>query len=168
MRDNELMLRGLAFALRSAAYGGNLKKFLDESFDSFNDGWASKAAQVSAAADEFESAVLSTMTIFEDKAFSRYRPGRGYDRRFNRAIFDVFAYLLRAAKVRESAEKNSAKIMKAFEELCSTDQEFIDSITSTTKSPRNTSYRYSAGARMLTSATGLSIDPPPGLDLRLS
>jgi hypothetical protein len=108
------------------------------------------------------------MSIFEDKAFSRYRPDRGYDRRFNRAIFDVFAYLLRAAEVRKSAETNSAKTMEAFEELCSTDQEFVDSITSTTKSPRNTSYRFSAGARMLKSVTGLSIAPPPGLDLRLS
>jgi hypothetical protein len=167
MRDNELMLRGLAFKLRSNTYAGNLKRFLDDAFDEFNEKWSSVDVEVTEATDQFEFATVAVLEIFKDRAFSRFRKGRGYDRRFNRAIFDIYVYALSFEETRELALSHAGEVVEAFEELCSTDSEFIDSVTSTTKSPRNTGYRFSALTRSLTATLGVQVRPPEGLDLRL-
>jgi hypothetical protein len=111
MRDNELLLRALAFRLRSRAYAGNLKKFLDDTFEEFNRDWSTLASGVEEATAEFEEAVATTMRALGERSFTRFRPKLGYDSRFNRAIFDVFVFALGAPEVRQVVQRDPESLV---------------------------------------------------------
>jgi Protein of unknown function DUF262 len=160
MRDTEVFLRALAFALRPDTYSGNLKQFLDSTCRVYNDSWAQESTSVAQAADRIEAAIASALEIFGERiAFSRYTNGLP-ERRFNRAIFDVIVHSLSQSEVRNAALSNPLAVSNTLMSLCADDQRFVTAITSTTKSMQATAYRFVSWAEALGSALGTSVSVP--------
>lgn len=160
MRDTELLLRAVAFALRADAYAGNLKAFLDTTCSTLNKSWESRAEVVAAAVDRIEEATSAALAIFGPRvAFSRYTAGEP-ERRFNRAIFDVIVHSLSQRDVRMAALRSPQSVVDTLKELCDSDHRFVDAITSTTKSLPNTAYRFSRWANALAASLGVDVAIP--------
>lgn len=140
MRDVELFVRYFAFYYYLEKYKGNLKLFLDEACKDLNETFADYEDEITETASKLEQAVTSTMEIFgEDHAFRKYDKNH-YETRFNRAIFDIMVYYFSGIPS-DVIRKNSLKIKKSFESLCS-DPDFVKSIESTTKSISATATRF--------------------------
>lgn len=160
MRDNEIMLRYLAFASAAHKYPGNLKAFLDETSDTFNDGWSELEALVRLECHRCEVTIDATNAIFgEADSFSIWTDD-GFTQRFNRAIFDIMTYCLRDPAVRDAALLTGATVKDAFIDLCEGNSRFIQALTTTTKSKRATATRFVLWADVLQQVTGCDVDVP--------
>lgn len=161
MRDVEVALRFFAFDFSLENYRGNLKKFLDETNVELNEGWDKHASRVRAAADSLDEAIDLTIAIFGEHAFRTWT-GQGYNRSFNRAIFDVMTYFFKDAKIRALAKDKPAELKNAFQRLSENDTEFANSIRTTTKTLQATQTRLLQWGSTLEECIGT---PIPSLDL---
>lgn len=160
MRDTELVVRYFSFRNRMHEYHGNLKAFLDDSCAVFNEQWTRIEPEIVEQGDELESAVTATRAIFTPRyAFVRYR-GAQTDSRFNRAVFDVMTYYFSEPSVREAALQSPEAVRDAFFELSTTDSEFDQSISATTKSVRATAYRFVKWAQALDAVLPVDVTAP--------
>lgn len=136
MRDVELLIRFIGFALFLDAYSGDLKQFLDRTVENLNRTWVSQEAVVRAAASSCATAMDFTIEIFGPRdAFSKWS-SNGPERRFNRAVFDVMTYYFSDDIVRSNIKDNSLEttIRDRFINLCTSDSRFMRSLETTTKS----------------------------------
>lgn len=161
MRDVEILLRFFAFSTRLLEYRGSMKEFLDETLDYCNGLWSSDRAYLDATAASFELAVTTTFDTFGGDAFFRFnsRTDR-YERRFNRAVFDVMAYFFRDPDIAHQAVSQAADVELAFRELCTADTEFVEAIQSTTKTVAATQKRLDAWGATLGSVLRRRIEAP--------
>jgi len=159
MRDAELLTRWYAFGHFALEYTGDLKSFLDRACQTLNGQWDDAENGIKAELDEFEAAVATGFTIFGAHAFRKWTPA-GYERLFNRAIFDIMTYYFAAPEVRAAAEAQAPAIEQAFKDLCEHNQEFLASIERTTKSITATTTRLSVWAGELSAVTGLNLVSP--------
>ena len=82
-------------------------------------------------------------SIFGSKeSFSKYT-NEGYQRNFNRAIFDIMCYYFSDNNIRTQALIKKTEIKSKFEELCLNNPDFLSSFEHTTKSIFNVSTRLS-------------------------
>lgn len=136
MRDAEMLTRHVALSLRLPEYGGDLRAFLDETCKILNKNWKEQAESVAACADGLDSAILFTNKVFGKSAFKR-ATGRGtYETRRNRAVLDAMGYYFQHAEVREELEGSEVAVEALFRRTCIENDEFVASLTSTTKSVR--------------------------------
>lgn len=162
MRDNEIFLRYMAFAIRAEEYAGNLKRFLDESAEILNETWSDDEEAIRAEAQRCNQAIDATREIFGERdAFSTYN-GEAFEGRFNRAVFDVMTYYFRDEDTRAAALASRNDIKKAFIGRTTSDPEFLQSLTTTTKSKKATATRFVVWAEELSAATGESVTAPEG------
>ena len=160
MRDNEIFVRYMAFATRANEYTGNLKRFLDESTDILNSRWSEDEVDIRQEAERFEAAIFATQKIFGQRdSFSTYRDA-SFEGRFNRAVFDIMAFFFRNQAIRDAAVQASAEVRKAFIDRSTADSDFLQSLTTTTKSKKATATRFVSWAEELTKATGEAVSPP--------
>jgi hypothetical protein len=159
MRDAELLTRWYAFAHYASEYTGDLKQFLDKTCETLNDQWQDVEQQLLEELTQFEASITTTFNIFGKHAFRKWTAD-GYERLFNRAIFDIMTYYFARADVRAAAEAHAAEVEQAFRTLCETDQDFLASIERTTKSIGATSYRMHSWATKLAQITNLDIASP--------
>jgi len=159
MRDAELLTRWYAFAHYAPEYTGDLKSFLDRTCETLNEQWPDAEEQLRAELIQFEAAVASAFTIFGKNAFRKWTP-EGYEKLFNRAIFDIMTYYFARPEVRIAAEAHAAAIEGAFKGLCGHDQNFLASIERTTKSIGATTYRMNAWADALQPIIELEVVSP--------
>lgn len=160
MRDVELLIRFIGYRHFLNYYQGDLKRFLDLTVSELNKTWKISAKEVEKDAGECEKAILFTETIFgEANAFSKWSVN-GYERRFNRAVFDVMTFYFANRKTRELiAERNLGQAVEAsFEELCRVSPAFLRSIESTTKSTENVAIRLIEWGKALERLMGQSPD----------
>jgi len=94
MRDVELLVRYYAFRNHISSYAGSLKEFLDETCKDFNRRWKQEEQQIRTQAEDLESAIRASFKIFESHAFRKW-DGTSFEKRFNRAVFDVMVYYFR-------------------------------------------------------------------------
>lgn len=139
MRDVELLIRYFAFTAFIEDYDGNLKRSLDATCATLNAGWASRQQWIASEFAACELAIQTTLDIFGGNAFRRYSNG-DWERRFNRAVFDAMVFFFRDPAVAASASKDRDAVVAAYKHL-STDDEFQESIQTTTKSVRATARR---------------------------
>lgn len=160
MRDNEIFLRHIAFAIRAEEYRGNLKSFLDDSTRLLNSRWGEDKLYILSAAQQCDDAILATQEIFGiPDSFKTYSDG-SFQRRFNRAVFDIMTYYFRTETIRQQAVKNSTNVRDAFITRSTEDSEFLQSLTTTTKSKRFTAMRFVTWAEELSKATDTLVSPP--------
>ncbi|HDR9490626.1 DUF262 domain-containing protein [Burkholderia stabilis] len=160
MRDVEMLIRFFGFNLFVLDYAGDLKEFLDETVRRLNSDWSSRSSEIQDRAKECENAIVATTNIFGDDSFSKWTR-RGFERRFNRAVFDIMVYYFSDASVRAAVEGREDDVRAAFITLSKDDSTFLRSLETTTKSRESTFYRLARWGRALQDLLGMSI---PGLD----
>lgn len=142
MRDAELLLRYYAFKNYFGQYTGNLKSFLDTTCKELNFSWDSKEQILIKQLEEFELAHQALKNIFGDDLYRKWN-GQAYERRFNRAVFDILVLAFANQDVRAASVGHESRIEGAFRDLCEKNRDFLSSIETTTKSMRATQTRMS-------------------------
>jgi hypothetical protein len=159
MRDVELLVRYYAFKNNVANYSGSLKDFLDDACRGLNKRWKTEEEAIRAQANEMEQAIDLAFEIFGSNAFRKW-DGQAFEKRFNRAIFDVVVYYFSEAATRKKASAAKSKILTAFKNLCQTDQDFLKSVETTTKSKDATSTRFTKWGQSLSKAISVAVPIP--------
>jgi len=159
MRDVELLVRYYAFRNHISKYSGNLKDFLDDTCKDFNKRWKQVEQQIRAEAKDLEAAIQTSFKIFDDHAFRKW-DGTSFEKRFNRAVFDVIVYYFVNGTTRKKAIDVKTKVRSAFQKLCESDPDFLKSVETTTKSKYATSTRFSKWGRSLAKAIGAQVKIP--------
>jgi len=155
LRDVELLVRLIALRRFSGSYRGNMKSFLDDSMRSMNESWLRERFDTEALTQELFKAAKYAIRIFGNEVGRKYKGGR-YEQVLNRALFEVQAYYLAFPKVRVAALKNKSQVVAEAKELFS-DNDFLASIESTTKSVENYRTRFSKYQKMLQRVLGFSL-----------
>ena len=133
MRDVELLVRYFAFLRFLPSYTGNLKDLLDATCERLNEDWASASARLRDEAQQCLAAIRTTVEVFEEFGFRRWNKDR-FERPFNRAVFDIMVFYGRHGIVRQLMLDRRAEVVAAFKDLCERDAQFVDALTTTTKS----------------------------------
>ena len=159
MRDVELLVRYFAFRNYISTYSGNLKQFLDDTCKDLNKEWINGKERIEHQAEDFEAAVKTTFDIFGDNSFRKW-DGRTYERRFNRAVFDIMTYYFSEEPVREKASDARTTVKSAFEKLCRSNNDFLRSMETTTKSKEATATRFTLWGESLGRVLKMPIKTP--------
>lgn len=159
MRDVELLIRYFAFKNYSNIYHGNLKDFLDKTCKSLNVKYTSHKELIEDQAKEFVEAINTTFEIFGDDAFRKWDSDK-YTKLFNRAVYDIMVYYFSISEIRNKSLENKGAIKRRFEELCSTDLEFLQSFGSSTKDIVRTKKRFLTWGNSLSDILSLPISAP--------
>lgn len=159
MRDVELSIRYFGLVNYLEGYTGNLKLFLDETSQKLNDEWDSIEKEVVEQGFELENAIEFTWKLFSDDAFRKWN-GKTFERRFNRAVFDVMVYFFREKNTRIKAMENSQAVINAFKKLCDDSPSFRTSIETTTKSIGALSTRLQLWGQTLENILDIEITTP--------
>jgi hypothetical protein len=172
MRDVELTIRYFGLVNYLQDYTGNLKLFLDETSLKRNKNWAAVEGLVRTQSTELETAIQTTWEIFAEDAFRKWN-GKDFERRFNRAVFDVMVYYFRDLGIRQKAQENPAIIVTEFKRLCESSRPFRTAVETTTKSIGALSTRLQLWGESLSTVLQVkvrtpTIDPETGrIDLRI-
>ena len=162
MRDVELSIRYFGLVNYLNGYTGNLKLFLDETSQKLNDEWDTVENIVRAQGLELENAIQVTWELFSEDAFRKWN-GKDFERRFNRAVFDVMIYFFRDKNTQQKALDNRKAVVEGFKKLCEESAPFRTSIETTTKSIGALSTRLQLWGQRLSEI--LDIDfPIPKID----
>ena len=163
MRDVEILIRFFAFADSIHRYNGDLRAFLDDTCLRLNDEWGARQTEIEGLARQCDEAIERTMAIFGADAFRRWRNPNGFERRFNRAVFDIMTYFFRNSTIGDLALERKQDVKQAFEELSGDDEEFNEALQTTTKSVRATFTRLQKWGIKLQSTLEyeLNIPGPP-------
>ncbi|QJQ02324.1 DUF262 domain-containing protein [Herbaspirillum rubrisubalbicans Os34] len=156
MRDSELVLRFIAFDRAYEAYDGDLKKFLDSTVDHFEKGGAAAEKELFGLFEKLECALSATIDIFAKDAFKKYT-GEKYERRINRAVFDVITRFFADEKISNLARQNSAAVVAEFKATCGI-VEFRSAVEKTTKSNEATKNRIDIWGGRLAAILGMTYD----------
>lgn len=155
MRDVELTLRYYAVDYSIEKYQGNLKKFLDDTAKDLNQRWKVESGQILDRARELEKAIDATIAIFGADAFRSWSREKGsFQGRFNRAVFDAMTFHFKDPDLRDLALSRKSEVKDAFRKLAESDQSFVDSISSTTKTQNAFVVRISRWGQALSEALG--------------
>lgn len=160
MRDVELLLRYYAYFYFAASYKGNFKTFLDETVKQLNDSWEREKSKLQATNNEFAESLAVIRHVFGKEGELRKWNGDRYERRINRAVFDIMMYYLRSKPDRDAFVKAGGAIQDKFKRLCVDDIEFVSAIESTTKSIGANQTRFRRWADVLSQATGKPVRSP--------
>ncbi|MEW9838104.1 DUF262 domain-containing protein [Mesorhizobium marinum] len=160
MRDVELVLRFFAYRNFIQNYSGDLKKFLDDTTKYFNENWDAENEKLSLQASDLDKSLIATRVIFGERAELRKWNGSMYEKRINRAVFDIMTYYFSEKTIRDAAVDKGAEIKIAFQKLCEENRQFISAIESTTKSIEANAHRFRIWAATLSEILNLPIDSP--------
>lgn len=163
MRDAELLLRYYGFRNFIGEYSGNLKFFLDQTCEKLNAAWNVREQSMREQLDDFEQAHQSLRTVFGEDLYRKWN-GQAYERRFNRAVFDVLVLAFSREDVRAAAVGHEAQIEGSFRDLCQNNRDFLSSIETTTKSTWATQTRISAWNEALNGLLGINLPLPKLVD----
>lgn len=166
MRDVEILIRYFAFHEFMEDYDGNLKSFLDHTCERLNAQWPGREHDLARIAQRCDEAIETTSTIFGDSAFRRWASSR-YERPFNRAVFDIMTHYFGNPVIASAAQDRGNEVMRAFEMLCHTDDDFSEALRTTTKSLGATSTRLSKWGAVLRDVLHTEISIPLLIDGRI-
>ena len=161
MRDVEIMIRFFAFRFFAPKYSGSMQNFLDMTCHNLNSCFTNNKLMLEAAVLSFNTAVDLVFQIFGDNAFCKFKVDR-YEDKYNRAVIDIMLFYFSQIQNKENAVKLADSICSGFERLCASDQEFLSSLESTTKSLGAVHYRFRKWGEALTQITGEQLLIPEG------
>lgn len=166
MMDVELAIRFLGFNASDIMYRGDLRDFLDKVCVEFN----AKAdvddlylKKIETALVEMSNGIEAGLEVFENKTFSKKFSEGAYEKRFNRAVFDVQVGALSHPDVRAVAIANKDAFIAVFEDT-SSNEEFRRAVELTTKTPEATRTRFSLFYNKIEEAFGIHLDIPSILE----
>jgi hypothetical protein len=149
MRDVELLIRSFAFRNYLPDYRGNLKEFLDKTCRVLNKQWKHREGAIRGQAQDLECAISTTFKIFGGDGAFRKWDGSRFERRFNRAAFDIMVYYFSQKRCRQEARAIRQDVRETFKRLCTGNAEFLKSLETTTKSVDATAIRFTRWGRRL-------------------
>ena len=162
MRDVEILIRFFAFNFFAKDYSGSMQSFLDLTCDKLNKNFEVNKPLLVNSVNLFNSAINLTFEVFGDKnAFRKLKSGK-YEEKYNRAVIDIMLFYFSRIKNKENLIKLRTDISTAFELLCTSDQEFLSSLESTTKSLSSVHYRFRKWGESLSAVTGEQLLIPEG------
>ena len=162
MRDVEILIRFFAFNFFAKDYSGSMQSFLDLTCDKLNKNFEVNKPLLVNSVNLFNSAINLTFEVFGDKnAFRKFKSGK-YEEKYNRAVIDIMLFYFSRIKNKENLIKLRTDISTAFELLCTSDQEFLSSLESTTKSLSSVHYRFRKWGESLSAVTGEQLLIPEG------
>lgn len=159
MRDVEYVIRFFAFKNFINDYKGNMKRFLDETCVKLNKEWEEKNIVIKEQANSLNDAIDFTYKIFGKNAMKKYKNGR-FENTRNRAVFDIMTYYFSNDKIRNESIIMQPDIFEQFVSLCSTDNNFVNALETTTKSQRSVFYRFITWGNALSKVLNIDIDVP--------
>ncbi|HBQ0382060.1 TPA: DUF262 domain-containing protein [Klebsiella variicola] len=142
MRDNELLLRYYSLKNFLTEYVGDLKKFLDDTCLRFNKDWSNVEKKISEQFEQLNYAHEAILSIFGSNSYKKWF-AVDYEKRFNRAIFDIMALSFSYSEVRAAVAGREKEVEELFKKLCNDNYAFLASIETTTKSLKSTYTRIS-------------------------
>lgn len=157
MRDVELVLRYVAFERFYVIYTGNLKVFLDETVKFYDNSWAIEKNSLAQSLIDLDNALTLSVQIFGTGAFKKWN-GNSFERRVNRAVFDVIIRYFSDSTISAVANANANEIVDKFKKLCEDNENFRISIERTTKSPAAVNTRYRLWGEVLAAILGRTFD----------
>lgn len=144
MRDVDLLLRMIAYAYRFSEYRGNLKEFLDSTHDILNSGWNIHGSTIRHLVDGIEDALrFLDANLGSPLRVGRRVKGGEFETAVNRALLDVQLACVLPPGNRKIFTHNNLNISDVTHELCMNNSEFVEAISSTTKSLDAVRKRYS-------------------------
>lgn len=162
MRDVEILIRFFAFYFFAKDYSGSMQNFLDLTCDKLNRSFANNKKTLTDSVNLFNSAIDLTFDTFGDKkAFRKFKGGK-YEDKYNRAVIDIMLFYFSQISDKENLAKLHNDIVSSFEMLCASDQEFLSSLESTTKSLSAVHYRFRKWGELLSELTGEQLLIPEG------
>lgn len=167
MRDTELALRFLAYKNKLPEYSGNLKAFLDSFTKDANEHWRGLQESILLQTQQLDAAIEATKTIFGEKKYLRKWNGDRYERRVNRAVFDIMTYYFSDKSIREAAISAKDKIESHFRALCNDNPSFRSALETTTKSLMANAVRFEIWGDELQSVLKKNIAVPRLVENRL-
>lgn len=156
MRDVEIFIRYFAFKNFIHQYNGSMKDFLDMTCQELNLAWGQRQSEIEKSAEKLEQAHIIVKSIFKDNFYRKWT-GEKYERKFNRAIYDIMVFYFSNIEVAKNVVGKEGELEAAFKGLCAGDQMFLASIERTTKSIEATCYRLSKWAEALNGVLGMSL-----------
>lgn len=159
MRDIELVVRFFAFKYFINEYSGNLKVFLDDTVNKLNQQWMDQEGGIVQLAEKLNMAIDLCIDIFDGKPFRKWKDG-AFDKRFNRAIYDIMVFYFSDNKIYEIAKSKKQEIKDAFIDLCNTDVEFLSAFEFSTKNIIPTQCRFQKWGNKLSSILNIPIPVP--------
>lgn len=160
MRDVELVLRYFAYAIYARNYAGDLKRFLDETVDRLNKDWQQNKARIEDRGGALNAALEAVRGVFGERDELRKWNGRSYEKRINRAVFDIMTYYFSDPDIAKDANAKAPAVKAEFQKLCEDNREFLSSIEATTKSLEANRTRFNTWAKSLESVLGRKVTSP--------
>lgn len=157
MRDVELVLRFIAFDNFFNEYKGDLKAFLDQAVKYFDGAWEQRLPALEESLSRLTTAFGAASSIFAAGAFKKWN-GAGYERRINRAVFDVITRFFSDAPIAQRAIAQAPQVEAAFKTLCAQEENFRNAIERTTKTPAATWTRHFLWGEALATVIGAKLD----------
>lgn len=161
MRDVEILVRYLGFALFLPLHEGNLKDFLDLTCDKLNKNWGEKELKIKEHLKNFEQAIDIGVNIFGANNIGRMWSIEGcYSIRLNKAILDVQLFYFSDNRIAQASIEKKVEVEQAFKNLCLESEEFRNSIESTTKSIKATHTRLHLWGKALNDVLKMDFNIP--------
>lgn len=157
MRDVELVLRFIAFDNFLEKYKGDLKAFLDGTVEFFDENWDQKLPALQESLAKLSTALSAAHAIFDDGALKKWN-GRVFERRTNRAVFDVITRFFSDGQIAERAKAQKSAVVNAFKTLCEQNEKFRNAVERTTKTPNATFTRHQLWGNELAGVIGAKLD----------
>jgi len=155
MRDIEILARFLAFRFFADVYPGRMKKFLDESFETFNKNWNDYKPKIEEAESDFEKGVNELLEVFGGSVARKPTSTQ-----FNRAIFDALIFFHSQSSVRSALRTKRDRVKKAYEQLFLRDAGFLKAVESDTAGAPNTLARLRIWANTLSAIARQAFKAP--------
>jgi hypothetical protein len=161
LRDVEIILRFISFVLLGKSYNSNLKKFLDDCMDSITKEWSTKKTQVEKIYSDFNYSIEKLGKVFNDTQIGRkYKNGK-YETRFNKVLFEVEVFYFMYITDTDLTDAKLTYFRQKFEELCSSNIDFLNTIESSTKNIENYRTRFTLFKKIMNDTFGSSFPDSP-------
>jgi hypothetical protein len=157
MRDVELVLRFVAFDRFFGDYKGDLKAFLDAAVKYFDEAWNQRLPELQESLTDLTTALTAARDVFGSGAFKKWN-GSSFERRINRAVFDVIARFFSDAQIADRAKAQAPKVVDLFKALCVQNENFRNAVERTTKTPSATWTRHTLWGEQLANVIGAKLD----------
>ena len=142
LRDIELILRFIVFAMFRDEYKGNLRKFLDDKMEHITENWKGYNEEVKQVYSDFNRAIEKLGEVLGSQSIGRIHPSSGKrGGRFNKALFEVEAYYFMQLND-EVIQSKKEQFTTEFEKFYEKNPAFGDSIRTSTSDPERYATRY--------------------------
>lgn len=136
--DAEIVLKFMSNRLRLGEYGGNLKKFLDDTLVLLNKEWMEKMKVVQDLYAQFNSGIENLKATLGGEGIGKYYQ----ETRFNRNLFDVQIYYFSQLTEADLTHINITAFIKSYINISNEHSDFRRTLTSSTNTKKNVAIRY--------------------------